>query len=112
MESGHLKDWSTPKPSCLIVRQGVYSAAGVFGLSTVFLASGLYITALRAQQLLQDQENVQREVIEASLLYASPPRTPRNRLATVRNESPIIRQSNDQELSIYISAFDKHINSV
>lgn len=90
-----------------MVQQGVYSAAGVFGLTTVFLACGLYITALRAEQLLRDQENVRREIIEVSVLYASPPRSPINRLGTIRNETPIMRRSNEHELSIYLAEFDK-----
>lgn len=109
VESGHLKNWSTPRSNCLGLRQGLFSAAGVFGLTTVFLATGFYITALRAQNLLQDQENAHIEALEASAHYAS---QPRHRMATVRNESPIIRQSNEQELCIYMSDLDKYINSV
>ncbi|KAK3027744.1 hypothetical protein RJ639_042484, partial [Escallonia herrerae] len=93
VESGHLKNWSTPRPSCLIIRQGLFAAAGVFGLTTVFLASGLYITALRAQRLWQAQENVRHEIMEASVLHASPPRSQGNRLGTVTNENPITREN-------------------
>ncbi|KAL9237213.1 hypothetical protein vseg_011793 [Gypsophila vaccaria] len=77
VESGHLRDWSTPKQSCLVVRGGVFTAAGVFSLLTVFLAAGLYATALRVQWLCQEQDTVRREVLEAST-YASPPRSPQH----------------------------------
>ncbi|XP_074294162.1 uncharacterized protein LOC141621955 [Silene latifolia] len=78
VESGHLREWSSPKSNCLIVREGVFTAAGVFSLLTVFLAAGLYATALRVQWLCQEQETIRREVFEASTLYASPPRSPQH----------------------------------
>ncbi|XP_022848881.1 uncharacterized protein LOC111371219 [Olea europaea var. sylvestris] len=91
VESGHLKNWQMPRESCLIIRPGLFTAAGVFGLLTVFLASGLYITALREQMHTQDQENTFREILEASVLYASPPRSP-GRIQAVPNENPTSRQ--------------------
>ncbi|XP_010259395.1 PREDICTED: uncharacterized protein LOC104598846 [Nelumbo nucifera] len=78
IESGHLNEWSRPRTSCLVVREGLFSAAGVSGLTTVFLASGLYLTALRAQRLQEHEDNVRREALDASVLYAdhaSPPIT-------------------------------------
>ncbi|XP_021637179.2 uncharacterized protein LOC110633041 [Hevea brasiliensis] len=71
VESGHLRNCSRPRPSCLTIKQGLFSAAGVFSLLKVFLASGLYLTALRAQRLSQEHENLQRQIPEASALYAS-----------------------------------------
>ncbi|KAM7485017.1 hypothetical protein LguiA_001026 [Lonicera macranthoides] len=113
VESGHLKNWSKPRPSCLIIQQGLFSVAGVFGLTTVFLASGLYVTALRAQRLMFDQENTRRQILEASVLYASPPRSPGRRLTTIANENPITRHNqNEQDLFAYLSAFDKYSNLV
>lgn len=114
VESGHLKNWSTSRPSCLVLKQGLFLAAGVFGLTTVFLASGLYITVLRVQKLLHEEEIVRRQALEAAMLYASPPRSPGHRLETLRNESPVIRQHNEHDLSLYISAFSKnlYLNSV
>ncbi|XP_010268061.1 PREDICTED: uncharacterized protein LOC104605134 [Nelumbo nucifera] len=79
-ESGHLEQWRRPRTSCLIIREGLFSAAGVLGLTTVLLASGLYLTALRAQRFREQEDNVRREVLNASFLYASPPRSPRNRI--------------------------------
>ncbi|KAK4388403.1 hypothetical protein Sango_2446900 [Sesamum angolense] len=76
VESGHLKNWATPRPSCLTIRQGLFTAAGVLGLVTVFLASGLYITALRAERHFEAREIRRREMWEASVMYASPPRSP------------------------------------
>ncbi|CAI9776203.1 unnamed protein product [Fraxinus pennsylvanica] len=112
VESGHLKNWQMPRESCLIIRQGLFTAAGVFSLLTVFLASGLYITALRTQMHAQDQENMRREILEASVLYASPPRSPR-RIQAVPNENPTSRQDrNVLALYHYLTGFDKHSNSV
>ncbi|KAJ7980329.1 putative Transmembrane protein [Quillaja saponaria] len=58
VESGHLKNWSKPKSSCLIIREGLFSAAGVFALTTVFLAAGLYLTAMGVQRIWKELENV------------------------------------------------------
>ncbi|KAI3804200.1 hypothetical protein L1987_25572 [Smallanthus sonchifolius] len=95
VESGHLKGWLTPRPSCFIAREGLFSSAGVLGITTVFLASGLSVTALRAQWLLQDQHN------EAS----SPP------IMAVDGEAPIVRHDlyHEPGLIEYLRAFDKII---
>ncbi|KAL6188511.1 hypothetical protein ACLB2K_039903 [Fragaria x ananassa] len=108
VESGHLKNWLRPKPSCLVIREGVFSAAGVFALTTVFLAAGLYLTALRAQRISQDQENVRREVIEAAVLYASPPISPH--LTTIPRENPIFRENQNEQPSVLVlqAALSKH----
>ncbi|KAF2289117.1 hypothetical protein GH714_028994 [Hevea brasiliensis] len=91
VESGHLRNWSRPRPSCLTIKQGLFSAAGVFSLLTVFLASGLYLTALRAQRIFQEHENLQRQIPEASALYASPPPSPSHQISA--RENPIARES-------------------
>ncbi|GJY83710.1 leucine-rich repeat-containing G-protein coupled receptor 4 like protein [Tanacetum coccineum] len=111
VESGHLKGWSAPRPRCFIAQEGLFSSAGVFGITTVFLATGLSITALRAQWLLQDQENVRHEVMEASILYASPPRSLEDGIMTVGGETPIIRHDlyHEPGLIEYLRAFDKII---
>lgn len=88
VESRHLKNWSKPKPSFLVIRQGLFSAAEVFSLLTVFLATGLHLTALQAHRISKDLENTHREILEASTLYASPPRSPTNRMARVAREAP------------------------
>ncbi|XP_043718603.1 uncharacterized protein LOC122666633 [Telopea speciosissima] len=80
VESGHLKKWWRPKPTCLVVGPGLFSAGGVFGLTTVFLSSGLYLTALRALKLRQQEDNVRQEVLNTSFLFASPPRSPTHRI--------------------------------
>lgn len=76
VESSHLRRWSRPRPNCLIVRQGLFAAAGVFGLATVILAGGLYLTALHAESLRQEEEHARREMMEVSYLYSSPVRSP------------------------------------
>ncbi|KMT16506.1 hypothetical protein BVRB_3g048030 [Beta vulgaris subsp. vulgaris] len=104
VESGHLKDWSSPKSSCLIIRQGVFTAAGVFSLLSVFLAAGLYATALRVQWLGLQQENVRREILEASTLYASPPRSPqRDRMAQDASTNVAT-----QDQTVQVSALSQH----
>ena len=106
VESGHLRDWSTPKSSCIFVRQGVFTAAGVFSILTVFLAAGLYATALRVQWLSQEQETVRREVFETSTLYVSPPRSPQH--SRTNSQSNDIRQNNQ---TVQISTFSQSIGN-
>lgn len=97
VESGHLKNWAKPKPTCFVLRQGLFSAAGAFALTSIFLAAGLYLTALRLHRNSQQQENVRREVLAASALYASPPRSPRHHMTTIPRENPIFRNNNENE---------------
>ena len=110
VESGHLKNWSTPRPSCLTIPQGLLSAAGVFGLATTFLATGLYLTALKAHRLCHEQETVRRQVLDISVLFASPPMSPRHRIITAMNtENPTARQNHSgQPPSQFSSVFTKH----
>lgn len=110
VESGHLKNWNRQRPSCLVIREGLFSAAGVFSLATVFFAAGLFLTALRAQTISQELENVRREVLEASALYASPP----HRMATIARENPITSENHTQQplFEFPLQAFSKHSNLV
>ncbi|KAG8372909.1 hypothetical protein BUALT_Bualt12G0116100 [Buddleja alternifolia] len=116
VESGHLKNWSTPRPSCLIIPQGLFTSAGVSGLATVFLASGLYITVLRAETYFQERENTRREILEASVMYASPLTSPAERfnMRTVPNENPSSprQDQNFHTLYHYLRAFDKNSSLV
>ncbi|XP_022972325.1 uncharacterized protein LOC111474298 [Cucurbita maxima] len=98
VESGHLKDWWSPKESCLVIKEGLFSAAGVFELATVFLAAGLYMTAVRAQRLFEDQVNVRREVLESYHIHSSPPRSPPLQpMPPIAREDPVIRHSHHPE---------------
>ncbi|KAM1379929.1 hypothetical protein ACFX2I_021732 [Malus domestica] len=101
VESGHLRKWSRPRPICLVLREGVLSAAGVFALTTVFLAAGLYLTASRAQRISQRQETLRREMIEASILYASPPRSPP--LTTIPRENPLFRENHIEQPPLIVN---------
>ncbi|XP_024197183.1 uncharacterized protein LOC112200385 isoform X2 [Rosa chinensis] len=80
VESGHLKNWARPKPSCLVIRE---------------------------ERISQDQENVRQEVLEAAVLYASPPRSPH--LTTIPRENPIFRESQNEQPSVLVlqAAFSK-----
>ncbi|KAL6503356.1 hypothetical protein OROGR_025279 [Orobanche gracilis] len=121
VESGHLKNWSRPRPNCLTIRQGMFTAGGVFGMATVFLASGLYITALRVEMYLQEQLNhTRREVMEASsTTHASPPPGGRSTIITGAEDDPLHRQqqvlngySQNNTLYYYLTAFDKQSSLV
>ncbi|KAL8161954.1 hypothetical protein V2J09_013443 [Rumex salicifolius] len=78
VESGHLKKWWDPRDTCLIIQPGVFTAAGVFALATVFLAAGLYASAIRMQWLCEEQAAVRQEILQASAFYvpSSPPGSP------------------------------------
>ncbi|XP_050217994.1 uncharacterized protein LOC126668833 [Mercurialis annua] len=113
VESGHLKNWFKPKPSCLIIKQGVFCAAGVLSLVTVFLAAGLYLTALRAQKLSQQHENIRRQILEVSALYASPPRSPPHQLNAAARENPVSIENQIVQPSILDSVeFRKYLSLV
>lgn len=66
VEVGHLKNWSTPRTSCDTFKKGLFSIAGAFGLTSVFLAAGIYLTKRRAQKISEERANIRREVFEAS----------------------------------------------
>lgn len=99
VESGHLNNWSTPRESCLVIKEGLFSAAGVFQLATVFLAAGLYMTAVRAQRMFEEQENVRREVLESYHIHSSPPRSspPLQPMPPIAREDPVIRHSHHHQ---------------
>jgi len=109
VESGHLKNWWKPRTGCYNIREGLFSAAGVLALTTVFLAAGLYLTALRAQKMVEEVASVRREVLEASALYASPPRSPQpHYMSTVSRENPTSRENqNELLLSVFPTPFVK-----
>ncbi|XP_061344821.1 uncharacterized protein LOC133290708 [Gastrolobium bilobum] len=111
VESGHLKNWSKPRTGCYTIKEGLFSAAGVFALTTVFLAAGLYLTALRAQRMSEELAHVRREVLETSAFYASPPRSPQRHITSVARENPATRESqNEHLLSVFPTPFNKSYN--
>uniref|UniRef100_A0A6N2N1U5 Transmembrane protein n=1 Tax=Salix viminalis TaxID=40686 RepID=A0A6N2N1U5_SALVM len=114
VESGHLKNWSRPRSNCLIIREGLFSAAGIFSLLTVSFAAGLYLTALRAQRISQEHENTRREILEAAALYVSPPRSPRHQMSTsIARENPVVREDQIEQSSFtYPTAFAKQLHLV
>ncbi|XP_028788677.1 uncharacterized protein LOC114744677 [Neltuma alba] len=83
VESGHLRNWNNPRTTCLVIKQGLFAAAGVLSLTTVLLAAALYLTAVRAQKICLEQENVRRQVLETSALYSSPATSPRTLLMPI-----------------------------
>lgn len=108
VESGHLSKWAMPRSGCIVIRQGLFSAAGVIGLATVFLAAGLYLTALRAQRLCREQDNLRRQVLDTATFYATPPWSPPRRIPTTASESPMVRYNHNEEpLSLFELALNK-----
>ncbi|XP_027333739.1 uncharacterized protein LOC113848431 [Abrus precatorius] len=95
VESGHLKNWSKARPTCLSIGEGLFSAAGVFALTTVFLACGLYITALRALRILSE--------VDASSSVRGATTTQLSRLTSVDRENPATRES---PLSVFPTPFN------
>ncbi|KAJ6891370.1 hypothetical protein NC651_024767 [Populus alba x Populus x berolinensis] len=114
VESGHLKNWSRPRPNCFVIREGLFSVAGIFALLTVFFAAGLYLTALCAQRMSQEHENTRREILEASALYASPPRSPQHQTITsMARENPVVGEDQIEQSSFtYPPAFAKQLHLV
>ncbi|CAA0821416.1 Protein of unknown function (DUF1218 [Striga hermonthica] len=104
IESGHLTNWATPRPSCLANKPGLFTTGGVLGLVTVFLASGLYITALRVETRFEARESMRRAILEASATYATPPGTPAGVNSLTRQE---YRNNNLDGLQYYLTVFDK-----
>ncbi|XP_054807984.1 uncharacterized protein LOC129310142 [Prosopis cineraria] len=113
VESGHLRNWNNPRTTCLVIKQGLFAAAGVFALTTVLLESALYLTAVRAQKVSLEQENVRRQVLETSALYSSPVTSPRTLImpiSTMPRENPIPtieNQASDHLLSVFPTPFNK-----
>ncbi|WOL04031.1 hypothetical protein Cni_G12752 [Canna indica] len=73
VESGHISQWRRPKPDCHVIRPGLFAAAGIFGLITVLLGVGLYLTALQTQRLHQEEENGRRTMPHAADPHHFPP---------------------------------------
>ncbi|URD91209.1 hypothetical protein MUK42_27260 [Musa troglodytarum] len=75
VESGHVSQWRQPKPDCHVIGPGLFAAAGIFGLIAVLLGVGLYLTALQAQRLHQQEDNMLRGTAHAHHPHQFPPTT-------------------------------------
>uniref|UniRef100_A0A0C9S9T2 TSA: Wollemia nobilis Ref_Wollemi_Transcript_6299_1109 transcribed RNA sequence n=1 Tax=Wollemia nobilis TaxID=56998 RepID=A0A0C9S9T2_9CONI len=71
VEAGHAHPWSVMRNKCLVVRVGVFAASGVFGLFGTSLVVAFYVIALQTQRLQEEEANVRREVMEATMYYSS-----------------------------------------
>ncbi|KAF3332919.1 hypothetical protein FCM35_KLT02496 [Carex littledalei] len=58
VESGHLTDWRKPRPGCHVMKPGMFAAAGILGLISVFLGFMVYLTALRSQKLYHGEGGI------------------------------------------------------
>ncbi|KAL5983619.1 hypothetical protein ACLOJK_017707 [Asimina triloba] len=115
VESDHLSNWSKARVNCPVNRPGLFAAAGIFGLTTVFLAAGLYLTALRAQRQHHHEATIRREVLEASYMYSSPVTSPTHPIAIPRGfqATPYpMREHAAQPSLSNLLATDKPSNSV
>ncbi|XP_072983505.1 uncharacterized protein [Typha latifolia] len=77
VESGHLSGWDKPRAGCHVIRPGMFAAAGILGLITVFLGFALYLTALRTQRLHQEEGNIRRGPPNLPHHHRFPPSAPR-----------------------------------
>lgn len=101
VESGHLKSWYKPRTDCYTIREGLFSAAGVFALTTIFLIVGLYLTTFYAQKMLEVAID-RREILEASTLNASTPRSSQRHIPTIARENPKTIESQNDQLLLYV----------
>jgi hypothetical protein len=92
VESGHLKSWSKPRTNCYTIREGLFSAAGVFALTTIFLIVSLYLTTFRVQKML------------GSTLNVSTPRTSQRHITTMASENPTTIESQND---VFQTTFNK-----
>ncbi|XP_078149366.1 transmembrane protein, putative (DUF1218) [Carex rostrata] len=58
VESGHLTDWRKPRPVCHVIKPGMFAAAGILGLISVFLGFMVYLTALRSQKMYHGEGGI------------------------------------------------------
>lgn len=99
VESGHFHNFSTKRISCLVVREGLFSSAGVVALITLFLLAALHTTVLFAIKEYQAQENMRREILEIYTYYQSPPPlSPQHSMSTLGRESPVTMDNQNQQL--------------
>ncbi|RWR82214.1 putative transmembrane protein [Cinnamomum micranthum f. kanehirae] len=75
VESTHLKKWNDTRSRCIVARRGSFLAAGVFGLSTMFLATAFYFVVLKMKRVKEGEASIRREVVEAALFSNPRPAT-------------------------------------
>eukprot|EP01018_Ginkgo_biloba_P028256 Gb_39216 [translate_table: standard] len=73
VEATHIGNASMARNKCLVIREGLFAAAGVFGLSTTSLGVAFYVTALQTLRVQEAEANVRQEVLEAGFFSDSPP---------------------------------------
>ncbi|KAI4378956.1 hypothetical protein MLD38_016371 [Melastoma candidum] len=113
IESSHLKDWSRPRTNCPVIHQGLFCAAGVLALATVLLAAGLHLTAGSLERAFQERELAQRQMLEVSVMYASPPRSPRPRsMSALFREDPVAVGGDEHPRADFHSVLAKFSNTV
>ncbi|KAK8959966.1 hypothetical protein KSP40_PGU017223 [Platanthera guangdongensis] len=61
LESRHLYDWTKPRLTCYRVIPRLFTAAGLFGLTNVFLGIALYVTAHITHRLLLEENMGRRQ---------------------------------------------------
>ncbi|XP_008795535.1 uncharacterized protein LOC103711240 [Phoenix dactylifera] len=87
VESSHISQWTKPRPDCHVIRPGLFAAAGILGLITVFLGIALYLTAFRTQTLHQVAEGMQRGAPNTAHQHRVPPSAPGEPGATAAHQS-------------------------
>ncbi|GLJ09735.1 hypothetical protein SUGI_0114910 [Cryptomeria japonica] len=69
VEAKHRERWDIARENCMVVRAGMFAAAGIVGLIATFMGISLYESAVQTEKLLEEKANMRREVMEATLYY-------------------------------------------
>ncbi|GLJ09745.1 hypothetical protein SUGI_0115110 [Cryptomeria japonica] len=75
VEAGHTERQNVVRYKCTVVREGVFAAAGVFGLFATCMGVAFYASAVQTERLQEEEDNVRREIMELTIHYTptSPP---------------------------------------
>ncbi|KAH9306352.1 hypothetical protein KI387_010756 [Taxus chinensis] len=71
VEAGHTERWSVGRDKCMVVRVGVFAAAGVVGLFATSMGIAFYVSAVQTERLVEEEAHIRREVVEATVHYTS-----------------------------------------